>query len=125
MLEIVGSGLRFHQRRNGAALRMTAHDNVAHAERFDRELYSSAGRIVADIAVCRGNDVADVFDDEKVARLALRDEFGDDAGISACYKKRVRLLAVARKPAEHFLVTSEFALLKSMNSFEQFLHEKQ
>ena len=123
MLEMFRAALRIHERGDGAALGMAADNDVRNAEGFDGELDSGAGGVEAGVDVGGRDDVTDVFDDEKVAGFALGDEFSNDAGIGASDEQRVRLLAVAREAAKDFAIAAEFALLKPMNSFEQFLHE--
>ena len=56
------------------------------------------------------DDVADVFDDEQIARLALRDEFRQHARIRAGDEQRVRILAFLRQLAEELPVIAELVV---------------
>jgi hypothetical protein len=102
---------------------MAADHDVGDTQNVDGKFNPRASRVVTGIHIGRRNEVADVLDDEKIAGFALRNQFGDHAGIRARDEKRVRLLAFAREAAKDLFIAAEFALLKPMNSFEQFLHE--
>ena len=99
---------------HGAALRVAADDDVAHAELVDGELDGGGGGIGVARDVGGWDDVADVFHDEEVARLALGDQFREDAGIGAGDEERVWVLFLARKSMEERAVTPELVLLEFM-----------
>ena len=95
------------QRRHRAALRMAADDDVADAQIFDGEFNRGGGGIGVARRAGGRNDVADIFDDEQIARLALRDEFRQHARIRAGDEQRVRVLALLRQFAEKLAVIAE------------------
>jgi hypothetical protein len=114
----VRTGLIGHERSDRAALRVPADNNVGDAENFDGKFNARGSRVELSPAISRGDDVADVFDDEEVARVALSDQFRKNAGIGASDKKRVGLLSLAGQAAEHGAVLSKFFFTETMHSFE-------
>src|SRR5438045_4214219 len=97
---------------------MTADHDVAYAEDVDRKLDGRSGRISAG-DVRTGNDVADVFYDEKIAGLALRDQLRQDTRVRAGDEQRMRILFLPGKTAKEFLVPPEFVLLEFMNARDE------
>ena len=110
------------QRRHRAALRMAADDDVAHAQRLDGKLDGGGGGIGAARRIRGRDDVADVFHDEEVARLALRDEFRQHARIRAGDEQRVRVLPFLRQLAKKFPVIAELVPLKLVNACDELFH---
>jgi len=110
------------QRRHRAALRMAADDDVAHAQRLDGELDRGGGGIGAARRARGRNDVADVFHDEQITRLALRDEFRQHARIRAGDEQRVRILSLLRQLAEQFAVIAKLVPLKLMHAGDELFH---
>ena len=100
---------------------MTADHDIAHAKYFYRKLDSRGGRISA-WDVRPGDDVADVFHDEKIAGLALRDQLRQDTRVRAGDEQRMRILFLPGETAEEFAVLSEFVLLEFMNACDELLH---
>ena len=122
MRHAVGDGGVVEQRVHGAALRMTAYNNVADFERFDGEFNGGGGGIGGARCGRRRDDVADVFDDEQIAGFALRDQFGEHARIRTGNEQRVRILAFARKPLKERAIIAELFMSEPMNAFDELLH---
>src|ERR1700722_14139530 len=103
---------------------MAADDDVAHAQRLDGELDRGGGGIGAARCARGRNDVADIFHDEQIARLALRDKFRQHARVRTGYKKRVWILSVLGQLSEKFAVIAKLVPLKLVNACDELFHEK-
>lgn len=64
---------------DGATLGVAADDDVVHSEVDDGEFDGGGGGIGIAGGTGGRDDVADVFNNEQIARFALGDEFGEDA----------------------------------------------
>src|ERR1700679_4343248 len=102
---------------------MAADDDLAHAQRLDGELDRGGGGIGAARRARRRDDVADIFHDEQIARLALRDEFRQHARIRAGDEQRVRILSLLRELAEQFAVIAKLVPLKLVNAADELFHD--
>src|SRR5262249_10057819 len=71
----------------------------------------------------RWNDVADIFDDEQIAGLALGDELGEHARIRAGDEQRVRILSFLRQLAEQLAIIAKLFVAKFMNDFDELVHK--
>ena len=89
---------------------MAADDDVADAQGFDGKFDGGGGGIGVAARAGGRDDVADVFDDEQIARLALRDEFRQHARIRAGDEQRVRILPLLRQLAEQLPVIAELVV---------------
>src|SRR5260221_2229927 len=103
---------------------MAAHDDVGDAQGLHGEFNRGGGGIGAAGHAGGRDDVADVFDHEQVARLALRDEFRQHARIRAGDEQRVRVLPFLRQLAEKLPVIAELVVLETMNAFDEPFHDK-
>lgn len=106
-----------------AALGVATNNDVAHPQGLDGELDRGRGGI-SGAGDGRGrDDVPDVFDYEQIAGFALRDEFGEDAGIRAGDEESMWILSFARETLKERAVIAEFVIAKPMNAFNQWVHQ--
>src|SRR5205085_4487835 len=110
---------RIEQAFDGAAVRVTADDDVLDAESCDGEL--DRGRFAASLTGMGRNDVAGVPEDEQVAGLRLREKVRVDAGIGAGDEERLGVLSVSER-LEQSLERTEVFFLKLVDTLNQFLH---
>src|SRR4029079_3685137 len=101
---------------------MPANDNVAYTKDVHGEFDAGTGRIASLVGIWWRHNVTDVFDDEKIAWLALSNQFGEHAGIGTGDKQCMRFLTIPGKAPENLFVLSKLLLLEAMNSIKQFLH---
>jgi hypothetical protein len=102
---------------------VAADDDIVHAQVFDGKFNRGRGGIGIAGGRSRWDDVADVFDDEQIAGLAMGDEFGQHAGIRARDEKGVGVLAALREPAKKPLIISELIVSEFMDAFDKLLHK--
>ena len=89
------AGIRRKDGFDGAAVGVTANDDVADVEDFDG-VFDSGGNAAWHLAL-RRNDVAHGAAEEHVAGLGLEDQVGNDARVGAGDEEDVGLLAVGEK----------------------------
>jgi hypothetical protein len=107
---------------HGTALRVAADDDVADAQHFDGKFNCGRGGIRATGHGGGRDNVSNIFYHEQITGFALRNEFGQDAGVRARNEQRVRILSFARKPLEQRPVITKLVVPKPMNTFNQGVH---
>ena len=86
-------GIGRHHRLDAAAMSMTEHHQVLHAEAQYREFQCRAGAVKGAFLFHGRNQIGDIADDEQVARVRLKQYRRIDAGIGTRHHRHLRVLA--------------------------------
>src|SRR5579864_2450153 len=117
----MGDAAWVEDRLDGAAVRVTAHDDVAHSEDL-HSVFDGRRDAPHDSPGHGWDDVAHVTNDEELARRGGRDEVRHDARVAAGDKKGFGALPALRQPFEESPVRCEEVRLKMVDAGFELLH---